>query len=143
MSKPNFMPLAALTALTALGATLLVPPAHAAGPASGPAAVPAGMVVVRDPQTGQLRAPTGAESNALLGNAARQRSAPSARVESVGPGGSRKVQLGKSALVYSVATRHPDGTLTEHCVNGEEAAHATITTIAQPTRTKEPRHESE
>lgn len=132
MSKPNFMTLAALTALGALNASLLVPPAHAAAPA--------GMVVVRDPQTGQLRAPSAAESHALLGNAAHQRSAPSPRLESVGPGGSRKVQLGKSALVYSVATRNPDGTLTEHCVGGEDAAHAAI---AQPTRTKEPHHESE
>ena len=129
MSNQNICTLAALTALTA---TLLTPPAHAAGQS--------GMVVVRDPQTGELRAPTPAESNALLRQSAQQRKAPAQHVETVGPGGSRKVQLGKSALVYSVVTKHDDGTLTEQCVSGPHAAHAAIT---HPTPAKEPRHESE
>jgi hypothetical protein len=126
MSNQNICTLAALTALTA---TLLTPPAHAAGQS--------GMVVVRDPQTGELRAPTPAESNALLGQSAQQRKAPAQHVETVGPGGSRKVQLGKSALVYSVVTKNDDGTLTEQCVSGAHAA------IAHPTPAKEPRHDSE
>jgi len=113
--------------------TLAPPPAHAAGQAAGPQ----GMVVVRDPQTGQLRAPTADEARALTGSAA-QRKAPAGHVETVGPGGSRKVQLGRSALVYSVATRGPDGKLEEQCVSGEHAAHAALT---HPT--KEHRHEAE
>ncbi|WP_332877533.1 post-PEP-CTERM-1 domain-containing protein [Massilia sp. S19_KUP03_FR1] len=129
MSNQKIVALAALTALTA---TMLAPPAHAAGQS--------GMVVVRDPQTGALRAPTAAESNALLGNSAQQRKGPSQQVETVGPGGSRKVQLGKSALVYSVVTKNRDGTLSEQCVSGEHAAHAAI---AHPTPAKESHHESE
>lgn len=131
MSNQNICTLAALTALTA---TLLAPPAHATGQS--------GMVVVRDPQTGELRAPTAAETNALLGKSAQQRKAPSQHVETVGPGGSRKVQLGKSALVYSVVTKNAAGTLTEQCVSGEHAAHA-AQAHPQPAPTKELRHESE
>jgi hypothetical protein len=122
------------TALAALcAATTMVPaPAHAAGQQ--------GMVVVRDAQTGELRAPTAAESQALRGNSAQQRKAASQRVESVGPGGSRKVHLGRSALVYSVAKRGADGKLAEECVSGADAAHAAL---HHPTPAKEPRHESE
>ena len=125
------------TALVALcAATSVVPaPAHAAGQQ--------GMVVVRDPQTGELRAPTAAESQALLGTAAQQRKAPAQHVETVGPGGSRKVQLGRSGLVYNVTKRAPDGTLHEQCVDGEHAAHAALTHPAPDNQAKEPRHEAE
>jgi len=126
MSNQKRLTLAALTALAA--ATMLAPPAHAQ----------AGMVVVRDAQTGELRAPTAAEAAALQGHAAQQRRAPGQHVETVGPGGSRKVQMGRSALVYSVVTKNADGTLAEQCVNGAQAAQSAI---AHPA--KEPRHESE
>jgi hypothetical protein len=108
------------------------PPVHAAGQQ--------GMVVVRDPQTGALRAPTAAESAALLGTSAQQRKEPPQHVATVGPGGGRKVQLGRSALVYSVAKRSPDGALAEQCVHGEHAAH---TVLHATIPTTEPRHESE
>lgn len=127
MSNQKILTLAALTALAA--ASLLAPPAHAQS----------GMVVVRDAQTGELRAPTAAEANALHGTSAAQRKAPAQHTETVGPGGSRKVQLGRSALVYSVVTKNADGTLAEQCVNGEHAAHSAL---AHPAA-KEPRHESE
>jgi len=126
MSNQKILTLAALTALAA--ASMLAPPAHAQS----------GMVVVRDAQTGELRAPTAAESAALHSKSAAQRKAPGQHVETVGPGGSRKVQMGTSALVYSVVTKNPDGALAEQCVGGEHAAHAAI---AHPV--KEPRHENE
>ena len=135
MSKHIVFTLAALGALSAVA--LLAPPVHAAGQS--------GMVVVRDPKTGQLRPPTAAESQALLGKSADQRKAPP-HVAGIGPGGSRKVQLGKSAMVYSVARKNPDGTFTEQCVSSEHAAHAAIadkTRITPATPAKETRHESE
>jgi len=126
--------LLAASALAALyAATSLAPPARAAEQAAGQQ----GMVVVRDPQTGTLRAPTADEARALLGNTT-QRKAPAQRVESVGPGGSRKVHMGRSALVYSVAKRGPDGKLEEQCASSPDAAHSALTHPA-----KEPRHETE
>jgi hypothetical protein len=131
MLNQRFLTATALATLCA--ATTVVPaPAHAAGQQ--------GMVVVRDPQTGELRAPTAAESQALLGQSALQRKVPAQHVESVGAGGSRKVQLGRSALVYSVVTRGADGALAEQCVSGDHAAHAAL---QHPHPVKEPRHESE
>lgn len=131
MSHQTFWKAGALTALCAATAIAL-PQAHAAGQE--------GMVVVRDPQTGELRAPNAAESAALHSKSTLQRQAPSARVQSIGPGGGRKVQLGRSALVYNVVTRDADGKLTEQCVNGEPAAQAAL---AHPTPAKEPRHDAE
>ena len=131
MSNQKLLVASALAALCAATAMAL-PQAHAAGQQA--------MVVVRDAQTGELRAPTADEARALHGSATLQRKAPGQHVETVGPGGSRKVHLGKSALVYSVVTKNADGTLAEHCVSGEHAAHAAI---SHPTPAKELRHESE
>ena len=128
MSNQKLLAASALAALCAATA-LAPPPAHATEQP--------GMVVVRDPQTGELRAPTADEARALQGTAP-QRKAAKQHVETVGPGGSRKVQLGRSALVYSVATRDANGKLTEQCVGGEDAAH---TALAHPI--KETPHETE
>lgn len=132
--------LSAASALAILcAATIMAPaPTHGAEPTPGQQ----GMVVVRDAQTGELRAPTPAESQALHGSTA-QRKAPARRVESVGPGGSHKVQLGRSALVYSVAKRGPEGALHEQCVGGEGAAHTALNNPALEHQAKEPRHEVE
>jgi hypothetical protein len=112
------VPLAALCAAMAL-----------AMPAAGAAEQP-GMVVARDPQTGQLRAPTPAELKALreqpgqaamMGPAAAEAPATVARTDGV-----RQVRLGERAMVYSVVTRGADGKLVEQCVQGEHAAHEAI-----------------
>ena len=85
-----------------------------------------GMVVVRDRQTGELRAPTAAESRALApqgpsaGISAKAAAPAPALVTH--PGGARQVRLGERSLVYSVVKRGPDGKLAEHCVQGEAAA---------------------
>ena len=83
-----------------------------------------GMVVVRDAQTGELRAPTAAESRALApqGPSASIAAKATAPALVTHPGGARQVRLGERSLVYSVATRGADGKLVEHCVGGEAAA---------------------
>ena len=83
-----------------------------------------GMVVVRDPQTGELRAPTAAESRALApqGPSAGISAKAAAPAAVTHPGGARQVRLGERSLVYSVVTRGPDGKLAEQCVHGEAAA---------------------
>jgi len=129
---------ASMLATLCVAATLAPPPLQAAQPAPGQQ----GMVVVRDPQTGTLRAPTADEARALLGNTA-QRKAPVQHVETVGPGGSRKVQLGRSGLVYNVVKRAPDGTLHEQCVDSQHAAHDALAHPAPDHQAREPRHEAE
>jgi hypothetical protein len=83
-----------------------------------------GMVVVRDPQTGELRAPTAAESRALApqGPSASIRAQSTTPALVTHPGGARQVRLGERGLVYSIVTRGADGKLDEHCVQGEKAA---------------------
>ena len=123
-------------ALLCAMAALATPPVHAAGQD--------GMVVVRDPQSGQWRAPTAAEAQALRssspGAAARslQQQAPAQPQMTVGKGGSRQVRLGEKGLVYSVVTRAQDGALAEQCVQGQQAADAAV---QQSSPDKEPRHE--
>ena len=101
-----------------------------------------GMVVVRDPQTGQLRAPTAAESRALApppSAGMRAAQAPPAMVTH--PGGTRQVHLGERGLVYSVVTRGADGKLTEQCVHGAAAADKAVHAPASPQQNEEHRHE--
>jgi len=81
-----------------------------------------GMVVVRDAQTGQLRAPTAAESRALAPRASTSLAAPAQPNMVTHPGGARQVRLGERGLVYSVVKRDGDGKLSDQCVHGSEAA---------------------
>ena len=80
-----------------------------------------GMVVVRDPQTGRMRAPTADELRALRAKtpaaaSLRAGQAPSAVSR---PDGARGVRLGERRMVYDVVTRDADGNLTRQCVDGE------------------------
>lgn len=101
-----------------------------------------GMVVVRDAQTGQLRAPTAAEMRALA-------PAPSAsmRAQSVAPsvvthpGGSKQVKLGERGLVYSVVTRDADGKLHDQCVQGAAAAEKAVHAPAAAKHDEEHHHD--
>jgi hypothetical protein len=85
-----------------------------------------GMTVVRDPQTGKLRAPTAAEVRALRSKTIQPlltNVAPIKPLKStVRPDGTRRIDLGERALVYSVMRRTPEGKLAGYCVNGEAAA---------------------
>lgn len=101
-----------------------------------------GMIVVRDPQTGQRRAPTAAESRALApppSASMRAAQAPPAMVTH--PGGTRQVHLGERGLVYSVVTRGADGELVEQCVHGAAAADKAVHAPASTQQNDEHRHE--
>lgn len=109
---------AAVAALLAVAAAALSPAAQAAGQE--------GIVVVRDAETGQLRAPTPAELKALRTRDAQMlpgapRSGPLKRAD-----GSTQVHLGESGMVYSVMTRDATGNMVMQCVSGSAAADAAV-----------------
>jgi len=84
-----------------------------------------GMVVVRDAETGQLRAPTAAEYKALVPQTVRSSSlaagnTKTAQVETRANG--TRVASVASKVMYSVVTKNADGTLTEACAADENAA---------------------
>jgi hypothetical protein len=85
-----------------------------------------GMVVVRDPQTGKMRAPTADELKALRAQTPSAALAAPRQPAAVSRGdGSRGVRLGEKNMVYEVVTRGADGKLTRECVEGDaSAAHA-------------------
>jgi hypothetical protein len=93
--------------------------------AIGAAPVQDGMTVVRDAQTGKLRAPTSAELRALRASAI----APQVNMlpvppttSTLRPDGTRAIALGERGMVYAVMRRSADGTLAGHCVNSEQGA---------------------
>ncbi|MBD8532160.1 MULTISPECIES: post-PEP-CTERM-1 domain-containing protein [unclassified Massilia] len=104
-----------------------------------------GMIVVRDAQTGQLRAPTAAESRALAPppSAAMRAQGQALQQPSVvtHPGGSRQVRLGERSLVYSVVKRGADGKLVEQCVEGAAAAEKAVHAPASTQHNEEHRHD--
>ena len=77
--------------------------------------------VVRDAETGKLRAPTPAELKALQAKNPQPKSIAPA-VSSLRPDGTRSVNLGERGMVYAVAKRHADGTVSEHCVTDGKTA---------------------
>ena len=105
-----------------------------------------GAVVVRDAETGQLRAPTPLEARALrprTSSAAAAAAAGPAPRMVVGPGGRRSVRLGERHMVYSVVTRDADGKLTDQCVHGTDAAGQALSKPAAPaTQPEEQRNEN-
>ena len=110
---------------------------------SPPAAAQQGMVVVRDEHTGQLRAPTPAEAQAMaLQRPAAAKALPEASMVT-NPDGSRQVHLGERGMVYSVVTRGADGKLHGQCVHGESAAvKAAAASVPAAKHNEEHRHES-
>ena len=100
-----------------------------------------GMRVVRDPVSGQLRAPTHEEFKAMQdeekaaraaartpATAAAEAAAAPVRVQ--GPGGAKGVRAGDAFLSYAVVTRQADGSLDTACVTGAEAAEKLV--LAKP-----------
>ncbi len=79
-----------------------------------------GMTVVRDADSGKLRAPTAAELRALQAQdpQRQQQLAKPTPQSTVRADGTRALELGERGLVYSVATRAPDGVVTRRCVKG-------------------------
>jgi hypothetical protein len=132
---PNEKLLAALPLAALFAALLLQSPARAAGQD--------GMVVVRDPQTGQMRAPTAAELQALAPAplAALRAQVPLSSMVVTNPNGSRTLRLGERGQVYSVVQRAPDGKLVEQCVQGEQSANKALAQPVAAGTNQEPRHE--
>ena len=94
--------------------------------------------VVRDAQTGQLRAPTAqelaAEQTATSSKGAASRTAAPRGLltgktnlqEVRHADGTVSLELDESTLQYSTVTRNADGTLSFACVTGHEAAEAVV-----------------
>ncbi|WP_422016753.1 post-PEP-CTERM-1 domain-containing protein [Roseateles sp.] len=99
--------------------------------AQAPSTTPHTMTVVRDADTGQLRAPTAAEAAALQSRAkpvtaARGASQPAVRAYA---SGAHSARLPGNLASFSVVTREPDGTLKSACLQGEEAATDAIRSV--------------
>lgn len=112
MSKQRLLTIGTLAALCVLAAFSM----HAKA-----AAGQEGMVVVRDPLTGKMRAPTTEELKELRARAPATTglAAPRTPTAVSRRDGSRGVRLGEKNMVYEVVTRGPDGKLTSECVHGE------------------------
>jgi hypothetical protein len=141
MSKQNMMTLSMLAALCVLASMTM----HAKAQGKEGKAGQEGMVVVRDPATGKMRAPTPEELRVL-----RAKTPPSAAAIAGAPqdnkvlarrNGARGVRLGESNLVYDVVTRGEDGKLSSQCVQGDAAAQDALQHPANAEH-KEHRHEA-
>jgi hypothetical protein len=100
-----------------------------------PASAQEGMVVVRDAQTGQMRAPTPAEMKTLTAQPpVASLVVPSQPTLVARPDNVRQVRLGEKAQVFTVVTRGADGKLANQCVQGDSAAK---TALEQPAATNE------
>jgi len=136
------------TSLATLLAVLVLAASSAAQAADG-----AGMRIVRDPVTGQLRAPTPEEFQAIEAQELKAKSTTRAATPAA-PGmvrrgdGSAKAVLDESQMSYAVVTRNADGSLTEHCVTGADAAQKVLSGKKEPLsknskNTKEHAHDHE
>lgn len=114
--------------------------APAAGASSSTTSGGRGLTVVRDAETGRLRAPTPDEMRALQRKGPAALAAPAQPTVVTGADGRRHVQLGESGLVYSVVRRGPDGKLDQQCVHGAEAAGRALAQPA-PGADQEARHD--
>lgn len=103
--------------------------------------------VARDPVTGELRAPTAAEAQALSQPAGTGRGAVKAAAAPRGmltgrinpqpvqhADGSVEHELDESTLSFSVATRNADGSISQACVTGPDAAAAAMKAPAKNTK---------
>jgi len=102
-----------------LASAVVVPSLAFGGPdkvtdAAPPTAATSGgdaRIVVRDAATGQLRAPTAEEAQALLSHARSLRRAS----------GARGARLTDDFATYTVVVKSADGSLVELCIEGGEA----------------------
>jgi hypothetical protein len=108
-----------------------------------PAAAQEGMVVVRDAQSGQLRAATPAEIKALHEQNKALHPAKPVQEQAVRrQDGTLRKRLGESGMVFEVITRDADGKLVTQCVNGEQAAEAAVKHVSPAAhRNEEPYHD--
>lgn len=112
--------------------------------ASHASAQDAGMKVVKDAQTGQLRAPTADEFKKMQ---AQENTLKSGKKKSLGMltnteepklvphrRGGLKMELTEDTMVYSVATRNADGSFTMQCVTGADAADKAVNQASTSTK---------
>ncbi|MEO7495856.1 MAG: hypothetical protein ABIT83_14765 [Massilia sp.] len=119
MSSNKVLVTGTLTALLIIAALTL--------PSKARADDEAGMVVARDPVTGQTRMATPAEVKALRQQEQAKGMAPAKAATSPAvrrDNGTLHKHMGESALVYTVARREADGKLATECVQGADAAEA-------------------
>lgn len=90
-----------------------------------------GLTVVRDAETGELRAPSSAEAEALQAQAATPAARRPQPTVVTGADGRESVYLGSSRLVYAVVRRGPDGKVDHQCVDGAAGVHAHLDHGAQ------------
>jgi hypothetical protein len=100
------------------------------------AAGSANMVVTKDPETGELRPATAEEREKLLGR--RPLASVEHKVVTL-PDGTVMVELGEDDMNYAVATRNADGSISEGCVHGKEAAKKAVTPAASPAASPAPK----
>jgi hypothetical protein len=115
----------------------------------------AGMRVVRDPVTGQVRAPTHEEFKTMQDEEKAEKAAKSvSRSASSAPAdaaaatsqvrradGSLGMRVGESFLSFAVVTRKTDGSLAMDCVTGADAAEEVVRGKTAPSKNKEQRHD--
>lgn len=124
----------AAAAAAAAAATLALSLAMAAQAAEA-------MRVVRDPATGELRAPNAAEAAAFEKAEAQLRArsgkaGPVAPVEVRYPDGTVETKLSDDTMMYSVVTSAADGTLTMNCLPAREAQALVLKTSKKTTAAK-------
>jgi hypothetical protein len=141
MSSNKILVSGTLVALLLIAVLVLPSTARAEDPARDKSADQAGMVVARDPVTGQNRMATPAEVRALRNQAGpRTMAAPNAT--SSAPvrrdNGTLHKHLGESNMVYSVVRRNADGKLETECVDGAPAAEAALQRPAASPAAKQP-----
>lgn len=107
-------------ALAALALASAAPMAAQAAPQS---------VVVRDAETGQLRAPNAEEAKAL--NASRSKASRSSLAAAAPEprtlaNGAVAMDLDESTLIYSVARRNADGSISRFDVQGKDVAEKAV-----------------
>jgi len=94
--------------------------------AAAPATDSNAQVVVRDAETGKLRAATAEEARTLTSKSDGLRRAPIAPLAKTHASGARGMRLNDAAMSYSVIVRQPDGRLVEQCFDSQEAADAAV-----------------
>jgi hypothetical protein len=130
MSKQKILNASAMATLCALAAFSLQAKAQQQAQPESPQGQ-AGMVVVRDAQTGKMRAPTPDELKALRARdpaPATLAAGTPPQHQALAPrrDGTRGVRLSDRTMVYDVVTRGADGKLSSECVHGAAAAEAAL-----------------
>jgi hypothetical protein len=124
----QFLKICAASALLA-ASSFAVQAADAPQPATpaAPTAIAAdAQVVVRDADTGELRAPTASEYQTLQAQGSKLRQLARPLLMKSHASGAVGVRLNEEYMSYSVVVKQPDGRLVEYCFSSPEAAEAAI-----------------